>query len=323
MSSILLPLLLHISNRVRMLRKQVSIPTDLHVLCQTTNASIQELKANGRVARRERVDLELVALPQLPLLDLLLRQIPASEPICDRIRMVRNQMPIPTHAALLHPLASTHYGPTPRSTAPCSYTQSTACPRSARSGCSPPAEASLHRKPAPHATSIRRLRRSLGARRIGLGERVGGRVGEQHLVEKQVDLGVHGVARQHGGARMAGHAEAIGRRLAVGGRGKTRIVRVGGVVDALRILRERVEHATTRAILEGPAHGPDDGRVKERVVGGFVGSFIWVFIWIAGSMGVVVCVERAARFQWKRIVCCRLRQFPQIGRPNHSSTGGR
>lgn len=142
---------------------------------------------------------------------------------------------------------------------------------------------------------------------------------------------------------MAGHAEAIGRRLAVGGRGQPRIVRVRSVVNALRILRERVEHATTRATLEGSAHGGAHGGTdggtdggaqggahggahggfKERVVGGFVGSFIWVFIWIARSVGGVVCVERAARFQWKGIVCCRLRQFPQIGRPNHSSTGGR
>ena len=172
-------------------------------------------------------------------------------------------------------------------------------------------------------------------RRVGLGHRVGRRVGQQHLVEKQVDLGVHGVARQHGGVRMAGHAEAIGGRLAVGGRGKPRIVRVRSVVNALRILRERVDHATTRATLEGSAHGGTDGGTdggahggahggfKERVVGGFVGSFIWVFIWIARSVGGVVCVERAARFQWKGIVCCRLRQFPQIGRPNHSSTGGR
>ena len=106
MSLILLPLLLHIRDRVRMLRKQVSIPTDLHVLCQTTNAPIQKLKADGRIARSERVDLELVALPQLPLLDLLLRQIPASKSICDRVRMVRNQMSIPTHASLLHPLTS-------------------------------------------------------------------------------------------------------------------------------------------------------------------------------------------------------------------------
>lgn len=132
-------------------------------------------------------------------------------------------------------------------------------------------------------------------RRVGLGHRVGRRVGQQHLVEKQVDLGVHGVARQHGGARMAGHAEAIGRRLAVGGRGQPRIVRVRSVVNALRILRERVEHATTRATLEGSAHGGTDGGAhggfKERVVGGFVGSFIWVFIWIARSMGGVVCVE--------------------------------
>ena len=137
----------------------------------------------------------------------------------------------------------------------------------------------------------------------GLGNRVGRRVGEQHLVEKQVDLGVHGVARQRGRARMAGHAEAIGRGLAVGGRRKTRIVRVRSVVNALRILRERMEHATTRATLERPAHRPADGRVdggahgsghgglKEGLVGGFVGSFIWVFIWIARSMGAVVCVE--------------------------------
>ena len=88
-----------------MLGEQVSVSTDLHVLCQTANATIQKFKANRCISRSKRVDFVLVALPQLPLLDLLLRQIPASKPICDRVWMIRHQMAVPTHPSLLHPLA--------------------------------------------------------------------------------------------------------------------------------------------------------------------------------------------------------------------------
>lgn len=124
-------------------------------------------------------------------------------------------------------------------------------------------------------------------RRTGLGERLGGRVRKEHLVEKEVDLRVHGVGGKHGRAGMAGHAEALGGRLDVGGRRETRIVRVRNVVNALGILRERMEHSTTRAVPEGCT----EGGFKERVVGGFKWRVIWSFIWRARNMGMVVCVE--------------------------------
>ena len=142
-------------------------------------------------------------------------------------------------------------------------------------------------KSSTDATAIRRLRRTLRVRRTGLGERLGGRVRKEHLVEKEVDLRVHGVGWKHGRAGMAGHAEALGGRLDVGGRRETRIVRVRNVVNALGILRERMEHSTTRAVLEGCT----EGGFKERVVGGFKWRVIWSFIWSARNMGMVVCVE--------------------------------
>lgn len=134
------------------------ISTDLHVFCQTTNASIQKLKANRCISWCKWVHLVLVALSKLPLLDLLLRQIAASKPICDRIGVVWNQVAIATHPPLLHSLTTTDDLAFQRSTALYSCIQSTAFLRCARSGCFLQEEVSLHSMNRPWGTSVGGLR---------------------------------------------------------------------------------------------------------------------------------------------------------------------
>ena len=97
-----------ITYRIRMFWQQMPKPTHSHLLIATAYMFIQKIEADLGVPESKRVRFQRIAGSQLILLYFLLAQQPVPVPIRDRVRMVRNQMSIPTHASLLHPLASTH-----------------------------------------------------------------------------------------------------------------------------------------------------------------------------------------------------------------------
>ena len=124
--------------------------------------------------------------------------------------------------------------------------------------------------------------------RAGLGERLGGRVGEQHLVDEAIDLGVHGVGGKHRGTRMARHAEAIAGGRTVMRRGHARQIRKRRVINALRILLQGIEHATTRSSPVGRLEGWLIGGFEGSFVGGVKNGVIWVLIWSGRNTGMTV-----------------------------------
>ena len=81
--------------------------TNLLLIGSGASLLIKKLKADLRPLRRKRVHFIRIALPELVLLDLLLRAQPILEPICDRIGVIGVQMAILAHLSAPLPLAAT------------------------------------------------------------------------------------------------------------------------------------------------------------------------------------------------------------------------
>lgn len=130
-----------ITNGIRMSRQQMPESTDPHFLIATTYMFIQKIKADLGILGSKGVRLIRFAGSQLILPNFLFAQQTVPIPVCDRVWMVRHQVPEPADVSALHAMASTDQPRLARPTCPGSCTRSTDSLRGSRADCSRRAEA--------------------------------------------------------------------------------------------------------------------------------------------------------------------------------------